>query len=93
MACFACVKIIMHCWHFLSQELYWLDALDENGKLTDTGRHMSFFPLDPCLAKMLLLSIELCCSEEMLTIASMVCSLVRKWKTHISTWFNRYIFS
>ncbi|XP_048578247.1 probable ATP-dependent RNA helicase DHX35 isoform X2 [Nematostella vectensis] len=53
--------------------LYALDALDDNGKLVDPlGVQMAEFPLEPMIAKMLLISGEFKCSEEILTIAAML---------------------
>ncbi|XP_049851804.1 ATP-dependent RNA helicase dhx8-like [Schistocerca gregaria] len=52
--------------------LYTLGALDEEGLLTRLGRKMADFPLDPQLAKMLLTSVELGCSEEVLSIVAML---------------------
>ncbi|KAI9221320.1 hypothetical protein BC828DRAFT_381326 [Blastocladiella britannica] len=52
--------------------LYALSALDDEGMLTRIGRKMAEFPLDPSLAKMLLLSVDLGCSEEILTIVAML---------------------
>jgi len=52
---------------------YALGALDENCKLTpDLGVKMAEFPVDPPLAKMLLVSGQYGCSEEMLSIAAML---------------------
>ncbi|PVV04493.1 hypothetical protein BB560_001013, partial [Smittium megazygosporum] len=52
--------------------LYALGALDEEGLLTRIGRKMAEFPMNPELSKMLLLSSELKCSEEVLTIVAML---------------------
>jgi ATP-dependent RNA helicase DHX8/PRP22 len=54
------------------QALYALGALDEEGLLTKIGRRMAEFPLDPALSKILLISVEMGCSEEILTIVSML---------------------
>lgn len=54
------------------QNLFALSALDEEGLLTRIGRKMAEFPLEPPLAKMLLLSVDLECSEEVLTIVAML---------------------
>lgn len=54
------------------EELYALSALDEEGLLTRIGRRMADFPMDPALAKALLMSVELGCSEEMLSIVAMI---------------------
>ncbi|XP_071742100.1 probable pre-mRNA-splicing factor ATP-dependent RNA helicase DEAH5 [Rutidosis leptorrhynchoides] len=52
--------------------LYTLEALDEEGLLTNMGRIMAEFPLDPPLSKMLLASVDLGCSDEILTIIAMI---------------------
>ncbi|GBE61399.1 pre-mRNA-splicing factor ATP-dependent RNA helicase [Babesia ovata] len=52
--------------------LYHLGALDDEGLLTRLGRKMAEFPMDPNMAKMLLTSIELGCSDEIITIVSML---------------------
>lgn len=53
--------------------LYSLGIVDNNAKLTDPlGIQIAEFPIDPKLAKMLLISGEMYCSEEALIIASML---------------------
>ncbi|GIX64202.1 pre-mRNA-splicing factor ATP-dependent RNA helicase, putative [Babesia caballi] len=52
--------------------LYHLGALDDEGLLTRLGRKMAEFPMDPNLAKMLLTSIDMGCSDEIITIVSML---------------------
>ena len=54
------------------QLLFNLGALDDEGLLTRLGRKMAEFPLEPQLSKMLIASVELGCSEEMLTIVAML---------------------
>lgn len=54
------------------ESLYALSALDDEGLLTRLGRKMAEFPLDPPLSKMLILSAELGCSEEILTVVAML---------------------
>ncbi|KAI3833193.1 hypothetical protein MKX03_027526 [Papaver bracteatum] len=54
------------------EQLYSLGALDEEGLLTKLGRKMAEFPLDPPMCKMLLASVDLGCSDEILTIISMI---------------------
>mmetsp|Transcript_49475 Transcript_49475/g.55255 ORF Transcript_49475/g.55255 Transcript_49475/m.55255 type:complete len:1229 (+) Transcript_49475:28-3714(+) len=54
------------------ETLYALGALDEEGLLTRLGRKMAEFPLEPNLSKMLILSVDLGCSEEILTITAML---------------------
>jgi pre-mRNA-splicing factor ATP-dependent RNA helicase DHX38/PRP16 len=59
----------------LQQALYqlWvLGAFDNTGELTVLGRKMVEFPLDPPLSKMLIMSEELGCSAEVVTIVSML---------------------
>jgi ATP-dependent RNA helicase DHX8/PRP22 len=54
------------------RHLYYLDAIDPDGAITKLGRDMANFPLEPNLSKLLLTSLDLKCSEEMLTICAMV---------------------
>ncbi|PUZ60922.1 hypothetical protein GQ55_4G216800 [Panicum hallii var. hallii] len=54
------------------EELYSLGALDEEGLLTRLGRKMAEFPQEPPLSKMLLASVDLGCSDEILTIIAMI---------------------
>eukprot|EP01039_Chlorochromonas_danica_P009929 gene9929-10979_t len=54
------------------ESLYMQGALDEEGLLTRLGRKMAEFPLEPSLSKMLILSHELGCSDEILTIVAML---------------------
>ena len=54
------------------EQLHALSALDDEGLLTKLGRRMAEFPLEPQLAKMLIMSVELRCAEEALTIVSML---------------------
>lgn len=49
-----------------------LKALDEQGNLTDLGALMAEFPLDPPLAKILIVSSKHKCSNEILSIAAML---------------------
>ncbi|OON15590.1 helicase protein, partial [Opisthorchis viverrini] len=54
------------------ETLHGLSALDDEGLLTRLGRRMAEFPLEPMLSKMLIMSVHLQCSEEVLTIVSML---------------------
>ncbi|XP_037092535.1 ATP-dependent RNA helicase DHX8-like [Pollicipes pollicipes] len=54
------------------EQLHSLSALDDEGLLTRFGRRMAEFPLDPNLSKMLIMSVQLQCSDEILTIVSML---------------------
>ena len=52
--------------------LNYLSALDDDGNLTEIGSTMAEFPLDPQLAKMLVISPHYNCSNEILTIVAML---------------------
>ena len=54
------------------QTLYNLGALDEEGLLSRLGRKMAEFPLEPALSKMLIASVDLGCSEEVVTVVAML---------------------
>mmetsp|Transcript_29689 Transcript_29689/g.83695 ORF Transcript_29689/g.83695 Transcript_29689/m.83695 type:complete len:1298 (+) Transcript_29689:152-4045(+) len=53
-------------------QLWILSALDNTGGLTGMGRQMVEFPLDPPLAKMLLIGSKFGCTSEVVTIVSML---------------------
>ncbi|XP_015162147.1 pre-mRNA-splicing factor ATP-dependent RNA helicase PRP16-like [Solanum tuberosum] len=53
-------------------QLWLLGALNDVGDLMDLGRKMVKFPLDPALAKLLLMGEKLECLNEVLTIVSML---------------------
>ncbi|CAL5398622.1 unnamed protein product [Camellia sinensis] len=54
------------------EQLYSLGALDEVGLLTKLVRKMAEFPMESPLSKMLLASVDLVCSDEILTITLMI---------------------
>ncbi|CAB3364061.1 Hypothetical predicted protein [Cloeon dipterum] len=54
------------------EQLHSLSALDSEGLLTKLGRRMAEFPLEPNLSKLLIMSVHLNCSDEVLTIVSML---------------------
>ncbi|DAA73014.1 TPA_exp: Uncharacterized protein A8136_4939 [Trichophyton benhamiae CBS 112371] len=54
------------------EELNYLACLDDDGNLTALGRLASEFPLDPALAVMLISSPEFYCSNEILSITSLL---------------------
>lgn len=54
------------------RQLYVLDAIDIDGKITAIGRKMAALPLDPSLGRALLAAQELGCLPEMMTVAAMV---------------------
>lgn len=47
-------------------QLWILGALDNTGALTSLGRQMVEFPLDPPMSKVLIVSVEMQCSAEVL---------------------------
>ncbi|KRZ44382.1 putative pre-mRNA-splicing factor ATP-dependent RNA helicase mog-1, partial [Trichinella pseudospiralis] len=53
-------------------QLWTLGALDNTGQLTKLGRRMIELPLDPTLSKMLIVACDMRCSEEVLTVVSML---------------------
>eukprot|EP00965_Chrysotila_dentata_P163336 5394981-Pleurochrysis_carterae.AAC.1 len=54
------------------ESLFALGALDEEGLLTRLGRRMAEFPLEPPMSKILIQSVDLGCSEEVLTLVAML---------------------
>ena len=54
------------------ESLYALSALDDEGLLTRLGRKMADFPMEPPLAKMLIASVELGCSEDIMSIVAIL---------------------
>ena len=52
--------------------LYALGALNDRRQLTKLGRRMAEFPMDPALSKAILASEKYKCTEEILTIVSML---------------------
>lgn len=69
--------------------LNYLTALDDDGNLTDLGSVMAEFPLDPQLAKMLISSSQLNCSNEILSITAMLSGM----KERTSQLYGLYVFS
>jgi pre-mRNA-splicing factor ATP-dependent RNA helicase DHX38/PRP16 len=53
-------------------DLWALGAIDNIGDLTTLGRTMTAFPMDPSLAKIIIIAQEHGCTEEMLSIVSML---------------------
>ena len=54
------------------ESLYTLGALDEDGFLTKLGYQMAEIPIEPPLAKMLIVACDLGCSDQILSIVSML---------------------
>lgn len=46
--------------------------MDDEGLLTRLGRKMAEFPLEPPMSKSLIASVDLGCSDEVLTILAML---------------------
>ena len=57
---------------FAIEQLTALGALDKTGELTHLGRRMAEFPLDPKMSKSIIVAESYGCSEEVLTIMSML---------------------
>lgn len=53
-------------------ELWSMGALDEMGELTALGKKMVRFPMEPSLSKLLINSVALGCTEDMITIVLML---------------------
>ncbi|XP_064460142.1 ATP-dependent RNA helicase DHX8-like isoform X2 [Ornithodoros turicata] len=56
------------------KSLQLLQAVSEEEILTELGRQMAQYPVSPPQARMLIMSLELGCSEEILTISAMLSS-------------------
>lgn len=54
------------------ETLFNLEALDDEGLLTKLGRLMAEFPIEPQLSKMVMTSVDLSCSDEIITVVSML---------------------
>ncbi|CEP08311.1 hypothetical protein [Parasitella parasitica] len=54
------------------EELYALGAIDDKGDLSDLGKQMAEFPLDPTYSKVLIQSKEYGCSLEVIAIISLL---------------------
>ena len=63
------IQILSICFQFSSK---FIQALNDDGDLTELGSMMAEFPLDPQLSKMCIASCEYNCSNEMLSVTSML---------------------
>lgn len=54
------------------RQLYLIDAIDENGQITDVGRIMAELPLEPSLSRTLIEANELGCLSQALTVAAIL---------------------
>uniref|UniRef100_A0A0D9XR97 RNA helicase n=1 Tax=Leersia perrieri TaxID=77586 RepID=A0A0D9XR97_9ORYZ len=54
------------------RQLYLIDAIDENGQITDVGRIMAELPLEPSLSRTLIEANELGCLSQALTVAAVL---------------------
>lgn len=60
------------------EALNYLGALDDEGSLTEIGKIMAEFPLDPQLSKSLIMAPQLQCSNEIVTIVALL-SVQQPW--------------
>jgi HrpA-like RNA helicase len=56
----------------INQQLFYLEAMDEKGIITDIGKSMSKFQIDVTLARCLIESYSLNCIKEILIIISVL---------------------
>ncbi|KAF7458240.1 ATP-dependent RNA helicase [Cryptosporidium felis] len=54
------------------EQLYFLEAMDDEGELTKMGKLMTEFPIDPQLARMLIKSSEIGCASHVLSLTSLL---------------------
>lgn len=54
------------------KHLYWHNALNEKGGISELGKQMVQFPIEPNLSKMLIESVKFECSDEIATIVAML---------------------
>lgn len=52
--------------------LYLLQALDSNGDITELGKKIAYFPLDPIYSNMLIKAVDFHCLEEILDLVSLL---------------------
>ncbi|CAL9206387.1 probable pre-mRNA-splicing factor ATP-dependent RNA helicase DEAH4 [Musa acuminata AAA Group] len=64
------------------RQLYLIDAIDENGQITEIGKAMAELPLEPSLARTLIEANELGCLSQALTVTSMLSAEVAIRPTH-----------
>ncbi|CAL9202705.1 unnamed protein product [Musa hybrid cultivar] len=64
------------------RQLYLIDAIDENGQITEIGKAMAELPLEPSLARTLIEANELGCLSQALTVTSMLSAEVAIRHTH-----------
>lgn len=54
--------------------MYYLEAIDKNGKLRNLGKELCKFPLEPTFGKCLLASYRLGCESDMTKLVSILSS-------------------
>lgn len=54
------------------KQLFLLNAVDSSGTLTEVGRKLAQFPLDPAYAACLLTSVDLKCTKDMVALVAML---------------------
>ncbi|KAJ8464317.1 hypothetical protein OPV22_026869 [Ensete ventricosum] len=64
------------------RQLYLIDAIDENGEITEIGKAMAELPLEPSLSRTLIEANELGCLSQALTVTSMLSAEVAIRPTH-----------
>lgn len=56
------------------KHLFFLQAIDEDGHISDLGIEMNKFPLEPSYAKSLISSYLMRCEDEMVTLVALLSS-------------------
>lgn len=74
------------------RQLYQMGALGNHGYITELGSRMVQFPLEPNLSKMLISSIDLKCSDEIITIISLM-GIQNLFKRHRNADLKKVSFS
>ena len=54
------------------KQLFFLDAIDEYGTITELGIEMCRFPLEPSYSRALIASLVMGCMEDMVTLVSLL---------------------
>ena len=54
------------------KQLYFLRAIDANGWITDLGRELAKYPLEPSYAKALVMALMMTCHEEISLLVSLL---------------------
>lgn len=54
------------------KQLFLLDAIDQDGRITALGNEMCRFPLEPSYSKALITSLLMSCEDDMITLVSLL---------------------